>query len=194
VLNDRVKDLGAPLPDGLLRRVRQGEAVVRLHSGPGCCVHIHAYVMTSAPPESMWQVLTDYENLPKIVPGMLESRLLGQQDGEVLLRQAARVADAVDLSAEVTLAVREEPPDRILFRCVSGDLKRMDGMWRLNNSTGNGMLVAYEVVVQPTVWVPCWIVKRRLHEEVPKQLHALVSEAERRASLSSSERDSAHQS
>jgi len=142
----------------------------------------------------MWQVLTDYENLPKIVPGMLESRLLGQQDGEVLLRQAARVADAVDLSAEVTLAVREEPPDRILFRCVSGDLKRMDGMWRLNNSTGNGMLVVYEVVVQPTVWVPCWIVKRRLHEEGPKQLHALVSEAERRASLSSSERDSAHQS
>lgn len=135
----------------------------------------------------MWQVLTDYENLSKIVPGMLESRLLGHQNGEKLVRQAARVADVLDLSAEVTLAVREEPPDRILFRCVAGDLKRMEGMWRLANSTDSGVLVAYEVVIQPSAWVPCWIVKRRLHEEVPRQLHALANEAERRASSSSSE-------
>lgn len=148
-------------------------------------MHIHAYVVTSAPQESMWQVLTDYENLPKIVPGMLESRLLGRENGEVLVRQAARVADVLDLSAEVTLAVREEPPDRILFRCVAGDLKRMDGMWRLINSTVSGVLVAYEVVIQPSAWVPCWIVKRRLHEEVPRQLHALANEAERRVSTSS---------
>ncbi|MGQ9525710.1 MAG: SRPBCC family protein [Armatimonadota bacterium] len=176
------KDLETPLRDDLLRRVQCGEAIVRVHSGPGCCVHIHAYVIAKAPRENVWDVLTDYENLPRIVPGMLESRLLGRQDGDLLVRQTARVADVLDLSAAVTLAVREEPPDRIKFRCVGGDLKRMDGSWRLVDNHGNGVLVAYGVLLQPSVWVPCWIVKRRLHEDVPKQLHALASEAERRSS------------
>jgi ribosome-associated toxin RatA of RatAB toxin-antitoxin module len=157
-----------------------GKAVVLFHTAPGCAVEIHAYIVADASLECVWNLLTDYENLPKVVPDMAECTLLGTQNGDRILRQAARVSDGLNLSMSVTLAVKEEPPNRIFFRSIDGDLKRFEGSWHLMPINQSRVLMAYEVLVQPLFWIPCWAVKHRLRKEIPRLMHALADEAARR--------------
>jgi ribosome-associated toxin RatA of RatAB toxin-antitoxin module len=157
-----------------------GKAVVLFHTAPGCAVEISAYVVADASLECVWNLLTDYENLPKVVPDMAECTLLGTQNGDRILRQAARVSDGLNLSMSVTLAVKEEPPNRIFFRRIDGDLKRFEGSWHLMPINQSRVLMAYEVLVQPLFWIPCWAVKHRLRKEIPRLMHALADEAARR--------------
>jgi hypothetical protein len=39
------------------------------------------------------------------------------------------------------------------------------------------VLLEYEVELQPARWTPCWIVKRKLKQGVPEQLHAIARAA-----------------
>ncbi|MGC8833634.1 MAG: SRPBCC family protein [Armatimonadota bacterium] len=157
-----------------------GKALVLLHTAPGCAVEIRAYIVADASLECIWKLLTDYERLPEVVPGMAECTLLGTQNGDRILRQVARVANGINLSMSVTLAVKEEPPDRISFRNIDGDLKRFEGFWHLVPLDQNRVLMSYKVLVQPSFWVPCWAVKHRLRQEIPRLMHALADEAARR--------------
>jgi ribosome-associated toxin RatA of RatAB toxin-antitoxin module len=165
------------LPPEVTRRINAGEAVVWLQAGVNCSVRLRAYVRVPASSEDVWRTITDYDHLADVVPGMVESRVVGHNNGEKLVHQVARLDEALGLSAAVTLAVTEEPPKAVRFRAVDGDMRRMEGAWRVRSWSDGAVLLEYEVELQPARWTPCWIVKRKLKQGVPEQLHAIARAA-----------------
>jgi len=67
-----------------------------------------------------------------------------------------------------------EPPHRIDFHRISGDLKQEEGTWLLTRTAdGTGTVVEYEVYVDPGFWIPQALVARSLRKDIPAVLTGL---------------------
>src|SRR3989338_6032511 len=53
----------------------------------GAWFAVRAHAMVAAPVALVWQVLTDYENIPQFIPGIARSVLLMRAQDRVLLEQ-----------------------------------------------------------------------------------------------------------
>ena len=91
------------------------------------------------------------------------------------------VHDASGLAAldgSVAIEVRwfetvREPHAWIRIRAVSGDLRALQGAWRLRPLEGGALLVSHEVQVQPAWPVPRWAARRTVHRDVERLLRCL---------------------
>ena len=135
----------------------------------------------AAPIDCVWRVITDYERYPEFLPGVVACRVIGAAGG------ARHVEYEVDLAirrVRYVLAHREEPPRRVTWSLVSGDLlARSDGSWELAEDAGS-TLARYTVDVQierPPL-VPRFVVDRVADEltrvQLPLTLEAFRTRAE----------------
>jgi hypothetical protein len=69
-----------------------------------------------------------------------------------------------------------EPPNRMTFHQVGGDLKVLEGEWRLTPH-GDSTQVTYEAHVAAPFSVPGWLARLALRHDVPMALLALRREA-----------------
>ena len=49
-----------------------------------------AQCLIPLPQEIVWQVLSDYDSLDAIIPAVEDSRIIGEEDGRLILRQKGR--------------------------------------------------------------------------------------------------------
>lgn len=166
-------------------RARRGEAPLDIGPAEGG-ERIRSLVLASAPPQFVWQAVTDYDHLAAYVPGVRRSVLLSDQNGVKRVEQAGESsALGLGLTARVVLEVREQPPVRVEFRAVDGDFRRMEGAWLLTAlDDGTACLITYGVLVKPRFWAPAFVLRRSLREDIPRQLRALARRAEQLAAKS----------
>ena len=123
---------------------------VSLDDAAGGC-HAHGWFLAPVSVAIAWQVLTDYEGIPRFVRAVLESRLEQGPDGQRRLRQ-----DAVGSSffmrrrVHVLLRLDEVMNRRIGFRDVLGrDFREYLGEWRIVPDT-TGVRIEYELSAEPS--------------------------------------------
>lgn len=145
--------------------------------------HISALARIDAPVASVWSVLTDFNHLADFVPDMRESRVISG-DGEPLRLRQLGVAHALLFEREVSvvLAVTMQPQQSIHFRAVSGNLRSMEGEWRLTPQTG-GCQLQYIAVSEPDFWTPPLIGSALVRSQVHEQFSGVIAEINRRAQL-----------
>src|SRR5262245_24208692 len=69
-----------------------------------------------------WQVLTDYDNLPRFIPNLSVSRVTARSADGVTVEQKGEARLLVfSIPIEVRLAVTESPPTRVASRAVAGN-------------------------------------------------------------------------
>ncbi len=132
--------------------------------------------------EAVWQVLTDYENLPAFIPNLVSSRLLSR-DGSVVKVEQVGSQKFVGLSftASVRLELEERCAEGILgFRMISGDFRRFEGAWTVVK-TSDGVRLRYELLVQACIGMPIALIEQRLREDLATNLRCVALEALRRA-------------
>lgn len=98
-----------------LESVPQAQAERRLDADGRIHRRLLATIDVRAPPWAVWQVLTDYERLPEVVPPLLTSEVVQQRRGRQLppnmrrLKQlAAKQLPYLQLHTEVVLDVLEK--------------------------------------------------------------------------------------
>jgi len=98
-----------------------------------------------------WQVLTDYEGIPRFVHSVRESRLEHGPDGKRRLRQdAVGSAFMMRRHVRVLLQLDEVADQRIAFRDVLGqDFREYTGEWRVAPDTA-GVRIEYELRAEPS--------------------------------------------
>lgn len=141
-----------------------------------------AAVWIAAAPEIVYSWMTDCARALTFAPNLVACRVLEMSsDG-----RTATIAHAVNYSWFLPLTryvfrAEYQPPRRVDFQEVSGDLAINRGSWQLRPEKG-GTLVTYEVRIKPKTFVPQWLVRRSLRKDLPELLTALrnVSEADRR--------------
>jgi uncharacterized protein YndB with AHSA1/START domain len=137
---------------------------------------IRAAIDIAAPPEVIWSVMTDCDLAPKMVANLKSCRILDRDPkGRWDVREQISKMTFVP---SVRSVFREdfEPPNRLSFHQVGGDLKVLEGEWRLTPHGGTTQ-VTYEAHVAAPFSVPGWLARLALRHDVPMALLALRREA-----------------
>ena len=141
---------------------------------------IQAAIDIAAPPQVVWNVVTDCDLAPRMVASLKSCRILEKDP-----------AGAWDVREDISKmgflpSVRNvfrsdyDPPRSVRFHRVAGDLKVYEGEWRIE-PRGGETRVFYESRVSAPFRVPGPIARIALRYEVPQALMALRRECLARA-------------
>lgn len=147
-------------------------------------VRIDAHAWLDAPLELVWETLTDYEHLWQFVPGLLHSRVLRKEDAVTLVEEHGEASLLfMTFPLDVVLASHEHPPYRIDVHAVKGNLKRLDGSYRVIPSHDGRLLLKWSGEVEPDFWLPPFVAEGLVRSRIAAQFEGMVREIERRHAL-----------
>jgi ribosome-associated toxin RatA of RatAB toxin-antitoxin module len=128
------------------------------------------------PPSVAFAVLTDYERIPRFMPGVVSSSVWERSPGRVLVEQEA-VSQMLMFSKRVHLLLEvHEAPEHIRFRDVAGrSFSSYEGAWRLTQEDGR-TVVSYELRADPSFEVPEFLLKRLLRRDARRMIERLRGE------------------
>ena len=139
--------------------------------------------MLDAPLDLIWKTLTDYDHFAEFIPGMRRSRLLEWRGAVAVVEQ---LGDAgflfLTFPIEVTLASTERPPYALEVSMLKGNLKRLDGAYRIEPQAGGRMLLTWNGIVEAQSMPPL-LGEIVMRSNIEDQFRGMVREIERRDGL-----------
>jgi ribosome-associated toxin RatA of RatAB toxin-antitoxin module len=159
-------------------------SVEATHEGES--VQVVARATITASYALIWQTLTDYDHLSEFIPGMEKSHVIGRRDGVATVEQTGKAQVLFfHYPIEVTVESIEEPPFRIGIRVVKGNLKRLDGGYRIEKVADkeNMFVLHWSGFIEPSIPLPHFIVAPLLRANISDQFYGMVKEIERREAL-----------
>jgi len=134
----------------------------------------------------IWATLTDYDGLAQFVPGINYSRVIERRGPTVVIEQrgAAKIL-FFSYPIDVTVETLENSPDGISVRVLKGNLKRLEGGYRIDRVAGrdNEYLLTWRGLIEPAFAVPSFITVPLLRSTLEHQFLGIVQEIERRDAL-----------
>ncbi len=131
--------------------LRQGKSLVTGSNGKYI-----GKVLVRATPATAWQVLTDYNNFYRFLPNVVSSKLVQNDRDRKVFEQVQLVrVFVITKKARVRIAVKETYPKQIAFSLVEGDLKSLQGAWRIEpvspypGAPPNQVLIVHQVNADP---------------------------------------------
>jgi hypothetical protein len=150
----------------------RGGTVIEVTGEPGGVGLIHGAIDIAAPPQLVWQVMTDCRETPKLITSAAPCKVL-----------SADPAGAWDVREQLTHGAWPIPDIRnvyrsdyqpfslIRFRRVAGDLKVEEGEWRLEPlAGGRATRVIYVNRLAANILAPALLVREGLRRDTPKVL------------------------
>lgn len=171
------------------QELAEGQVPVRfVFEGGDSRVQVRGAVRIDASPETIWEVLTDCDHAASFIPGVKRcQRLQSAPDHSWEIIEQEMKYSWVMPSVTCVFRVNYQPPRRIDFKGIRGDLKAEEGYWVLADptptaaritSTRDTTVVAYELYVDPGFWIPRVLLRRSLRSELPAALRAVRERAE----------------
>ncbi|MDH4234918.1 MAG: SRPBCC family protein [Gallionella sp.] len=143
---------------------------------------INASIDLPLTPCIAYRLLTDYESLPSYIPGMLQIRYKRISANRVNVWHQGEVQVLFfRVKVESSLEMEEIPERGIIFRQTEGDLESYRGEWNLMTAPA-GTRVSYNALLslKSDQYMPEFIVKSVLENEVRKRFDAIAKEASAR--------------
>ena len=142
---------------------------------------VNAVFVTSAPQSVAWDVLTDFDNLAKWVPGVSESKAIKRDETTVIVEQKG-VARYGALSFPYTTERKIElkRPTNIKTAQIKGNMRRVESTL-LIEPDGKGTRIVYHLEIVPSLLAAAGMSKKFVEHEVSDQFTAIVGEMTRRA-------------
>ncbi|MGA7952457.1 MAG: SRPBCC family protein [Gloeobacterales cyanobacterium] len=149
-----------------------------------------ARILVNASQKEAWAVLTDYDNLKKYTPNLVDSTLLAPDaQGHKRLRQTfQRQVLFFPVRSSVTVAVTEQPDEKLQFERTEGFFEQFTGGWTIQPvdeippGSGPKTLLTYQVAAKTDNSVPKGMLREAFKEDIPKTLESIRQEISRRRS------------
>lgn len=160
-------------------RLARGETLVEVRvEDEEDAAAVSAVIDIPAPPETVWDIMTDCERAPRFVPDLVSCRVLEHDpNGAWDIRE--HMIDWAWFLPTIRNVFRSdyERPHRLRFKRVDGDLRRSEGEWRLEPlNGGTATRVHYMALLAPSSWIPVSFALSSIRTDVPKVLQALRRE------------------
>ena len=150
----------------------------------GGAVEITARAVVHAPVELIWQALTDYDHLSQFVPGLDSSRVVSRQGGQLVIEQRGGAHWLFfSYPIRVTVSSTEHPYQEIDVHLLQGNLRRLDGGYRIEPQADGSTQLTWKGLVEPDTPLPEFIRTAVLRRSIADQFTGMVREIERRADL-----------
>lgn len=167
----------AELPERALAALAHGRPYVEVRpDADGSSGVILAAIDVAATQAAVWSVMTDCDLAPRMVANLKSCRILERDpQGRWDIREEVT---KMTLTPSVRTVYREDfdPPHSMVFHRTDGDLKVLEGAWRLAQH-GDQVRVTYEAHVAAPFAAPGWVARIALRHDVPMALLALRREA-----------------
>jgi carbon monoxide dehydrogenase subunit G len=152
-----------------------GETTVTVREADGVYSVTARFRVPQAPDVAL-AVLTDYERIPRFMPGVTTSTVLERATGRAVIEQEA-TSRLMMFSKRVHLVLEiAEGEDTLTFRDRSGrSFARYEGIWRVCGLS-DGTEVVYELTAQPSFDVPEFLLKRLLKRDSGQMIEGLRRE------------------
>jgi ribosome-associated toxin RatA of RatAB toxin-antitoxin module len=165
-----------------LARLERGDVHADVMTDPGGADGlVHGAVDIDAPPSVVWSAILDCGRAGRMAPGIRSCRITerdpaGKWDVREMTVQWA------PLTPVFRTAFRSEfdPGRRIRFRCVSGDVRFCEGLWRLEPLGRDRTRVIYENRASSPLSAPALVTRAAMRRDVARALKALKRESESR--------------
>lgn len=168
-----------------IKRLLQGELLVDIDWLATDVIGASGSVFVKAPPEVVWQMLTDYGNLHHTMPKVTSSTLIEEQGPCKVIEQTGKSGIFIfERSVHFRLKVDEEFPQRLHFEQLKGDFKVYEGDWFLepvSGATGTGTIVTYVARMKPDFFAPPILVSFVQSQDLPAILRSIRTYCEPRA-------------
>jgi ribosome-associated toxin RatA of RatAB toxin-antitoxin module len=137
-----------------------------------------ARVSIKASPDKVWQILSDYDNAPKVFPQLKKSKLM-QDHGSSKIVKHVLAPSGLPGTYEYIVEVKESAPHSLEWHRVSGAFKQVDGYWKLEPlDGGHTTLVTYASYVDGGFLMPQPLVRRQCRIDMPEVMTTLKAQAE----------------
>ena len=151
--------LAAPANAGIdWASILEGEILVESATSENGLEGVRAVFAVTASRERIWEVLTDYENFKNVFP-RIEEMIVLEEDGTGATIEFWGDALVTDLHYVLRRSY-VEPGYRLTWRRISGDLKRIEGSWRIVEGPEPGVYaLVYESFIDVGFAIVTWIVR-----------------------------------
>lgn len=146
-----------------------------------------AKILLNASQETAWSVLTDYGNISKFMPNVVSSQILAVNGNQKVIEQVdARQVFLINVRSRIRSAVTETAKNRIDFRQLEGDLRSMQGYWKVEpvapyrGAPANQVLITQVIEVEPQAGTPKEIFYSLFKSSLGEGLSAIQREVSRR--------------
>ena len=134
---------------------------------------VEALVLIDAPVETIWKIMTDCPGAPTFMPGLKACKVLDSGKNWEIIRHEVKW---IWFFPRISYVFRADYQinRRIDFVKIKGDLREMKGSWHLFPlDEADQTIVRYEVYLDPSFFIPQWLVERSLMTDLPDMLDAL---------------------
>lgn len=137
---------------------------------------VSARFTVMAPASVAYDVLTDYAEIPRVIPNIKQSRVVERSGSRAVVEQVA-VSRFALFSKRVQLTLHiDEASETIRFRDALGaSFTQYEGSWTLTPQ-GDGVELQYELTARPTFDVHPFIVRKVLNGDAREMAERLRAE------------------
>lgn len=140
----------------------------------------NADLILPAPPEIVYAVLTDYHHWPNLFLEQLQVNEIKTEDTRVVIDMVIP-AKFFPIDLELVTETREIHPLRLETTLLRGDFDRYDWVWECSQTKDRAQTHATFILnVQPTIWIPNWLMRWILEHELEVHFHKIRDEAIKR--------------
>lgn len=153
---------------------------ITLSEMPDGVTGMNSTIYIDAAPSTVWKVLTDYNNLKRYIPRMVESDLVEDNGDVKVINLIGKFRVFLfKKTIQVSINMYEKFPLRIDYEKISGDFEVYRGAWILQRYSSEGTILTYESEIKPSFVAPDFILHGILKKDLVAGLTALKIEAER---------------
>jgi len=150
----------------------------------GAAVEVRAYALIEAGYDTVWSTLTDYDRLSEFVPGMTSSRVLEHRGNTWTVEQRGETQFLFfSFPVAVTVMATARPPYALDVRLLKGNLRRLDGGYRVEEAAGGKIALRWIGLVEPAS-LPPLLGELVMRAGIKSQFVGMVREIERREAQS----------
>lgn len=150
----------------------------------GAVVEVTARATVDAPLSLIWGTLTDFNRFAEFIPGMRSSRHVEQRGNDSVVEQSGEARFLFfTFPIEVTLLSTSRPPEALSVRVLKGNLKRLDGSYRIEPLADGRYLLRWEGKIEPEAVLPPLLGTAVMRANIEDQFTGMVREIERREAV-----------
>ncbi len=170
----------AQTPDSLCSRLLKGEITVDLTWLENDATGVSSAVFIKASAASVWETISDYNNLSKTLPKVVSSRVIKRHDNVVTIEQTGRTGILIfERTVSFVLQAREEKPASIEFHQIEGDFSTYEGHWIIEPlEQYDGCVLHYQATIKPAFFAPAILVSFVQRQDLPGVMGAHKHRAE----------------
>lgn len=146
----------------------------------GDTVRINAEALVPASSKEVWEVLTDWDNLPRYISNIAASKVVARTENTVRVAQTGKAGfGPFTFEFQSTREMTLTPYEKFESRMISGNMKQFRGLTQLRPVEG-GTRILYQSEAVPDTALPLGLARSTIESETREHYSEIAREVLRR--------------